>query len=292
MSWWDYVKDAGKWIENQVDNGTGNGRATPQQGQTDQNGFGGQLQGQGQLQRPVTPNPDGSLTDANGDGFINNIDAGIRRKDEQRGVPISLGYTIPIQKSQPTPGQPGTSPGAVHLPYFQQDRDRLQQLEQGQSPFASQDWGGLISELSQRAQGNGPSLAQQNYQMASGDTINALSSMARGSASPDAARQAMIQQGRVGQGQAAGLALAGTQERAAAQQGLTEALGTRDKINTTAYTSLLQQQLGLSDEELKALMGNAGFYTQNRGIDQQNDAAKYQAAASAAAIAAKLYGNS
>jgi hypothetical protein len=185
-----------------------------------------------------------------------------------------------IGAGQPTNANGGVNMGQLNLPYFQQDRDRLQGLMDNKSPYASSDWQGLIAQLSARANGTGPSLAQQNYNMASGDTTNALSSMARGSSNPEAARQAMIQQGRIGQGQAAGLALAGTQEQQAAQQGLTSALGTRDQLNQSAYLNILGQQLGLSMGQLKALNGDQQFIQGQNQINQQNNANKYQALAS------------
>lgn len=180
--------------------------------------------------------------------------------------------------------------GSLNLPYFQQDRARLQGLMGGQSPFASKDWGDLIGQLKQRASGQGPSLAQQNYNMAAGDTTNALSSMARGSANPDAARQALIQQGRIGQGQAAGLALAGTQEQQAAQQGLTGAIGARDQLNQGAYMGLQQQLAGMNMGQLNALQSNQNYNTANKQIDAQQQAAKMEALASILAAGGKIAG--
>lgn len=157
------------------------------------------------------------------------------------------------------------------LPYFEEDRSRLGGMLQGQSPFASKDWGGLISQLQARASGQGPSVAQMQYQQAMGNANNQLSGMAHGGGSPAAFRQAAIEQGRTGQGLAQGSALARTQEMQAAQGSLQGALGTRDTINSSAYQNILQQQLGLSSQNVNAHLG-----LQN--ANNQAAAANYQAA--------------
>lgn len=167
--------------------------------------------------------------------------------------------------------------GALNLPYFQQDRDRLGGLLNGQSPFASGDWNSLIQQLSAQAQGQGPSMAGMAYNKGMQDTGAQLGSMARGSASPAAAYQAMLQQGKLGQGQAAGYAQARTGEMMASQQALGNALNQRDQLNQSAYLNILGQQLGLSQSQLKALMGDQSFAQGMAGIDQQRDAAKLQA---------------
>jgi hypothetical protein len=147
----------------------------------------------------------------------------------------------------------------INLPYFEEDRARLGGMLQGQSPFAGGEWGGLVSQLQQQASGAGPSMAQQAYRQASQDTTNSLGSLARGSASPGAARAAVIQQGRVGQGMASGLASARTQEQMAAQQALAGTLGARDSLNQGAYMGVLGHQLGLSGQQLGALQGDRQY---------------------------------
>jgi hypothetical protein len=69
----------------------------------------------------------------------------------------------------------------------------------------------------------------------------------------------MIQQGRVGQGMAAGLATARTQEQMAAQDSLARALSARDQLNQSAYSGLLGAQLGLSEGQLRAQLGNQNY---------------------------------
>jgi hypothetical protein len=69
----------------------------------------------------------------------------------------------------------------ANLPYFEQDRQRLGGMLEGRSPYAGQEWGGLVGQLQQQASGQGPSLAQQAYRQASQDNMGALSSMAQGS---------------------------------------------------------------------------------------------------------------
>lgn len=179
---------------------------------------------------------------------------------------------------------------ALNLPYFQQDRDRLMGLLGGRSPFAGDEWGALIGQLQQRASGQGPSLAEMDYRRAAQDTVAALGSLSRGSATPGAARAAMIQQGRIGQGMAAGLAQARTAEQMAAQQALTGALGARDQLNQNAYLNVLAQQLGLSMGQLNALQGNQQYALGMANIDQQRQAAKWNAIAGMLGMGATLAG--
>lgn len=193
-----------------------------------------------------------------------------------------------IGAGQTTDANGGVDLGHINLPYFEQDRNRLQGMLQGQTPFASQDWGGLISQLKDRAAGTGDSLAKQNYNMANQNTVNSISSIARGSGSPGAMQEAMLQAGRVGQGQAAGLATAGIQEQQAAQTTLGQTLNARDGLNQNAYLNILGQQLGLSMGQLRALNGDQQFVTDQNKVNQANEAAKYQALASLLAAGGKI----
>jgi hypothetical protein len=166
------------------------------------------------------------------------------------------------------------------LPHFDEDRQRTQGLLDGiGAPGAGQEWGGLIDQLGRQSRGEGPSLAEQQYQAAQQDTTGALSSMGRGSASPAAARQALIQRGRVGQGMAQGVAMARTNEQMQASQALTSALGTRDQINSGAYLDILGAQLGLSRAQLEALTGNADRKSRDADSKRQASAAKFNAVA-------------
>lgn len=99
----------------------------------------------------------------------------------------------------------------------------------------------------------------------------ALGSLARGSASPAAAREAMIQQGRTGQGMAAGVATARTQEQLGAQSALAGALSSRDQLNQNAYLDILGKQLGLSEQQLKAIIANQQFK-----VGMQNSPTNFQ----------------
>lgn len=135
----------------------------------------------------------------------------------------------------------------------------------GRSPFASQEWGGLIQQLKSQAQGLGPSVAQQAYGQAAQDTNAALSAQVAGTANPANARTALIQRGRTGQGMAQGLAQARTQEQLGAQSALAQALGARDQMNQNAYLQVLGAQLGLSEAQLRALIAN-----QQYGVGMQN----------------------
>lgn len=283
MGWWDDVLDAGKWItgqgKNKGDNAPGNSTVDPgqQNGGPPNQGYGG-----GTNTPTGTTPPNMSMP-----GQVGHYD----------NPTVSVSTPLGTAGNNPSPSTitgihagAGPTNGAVNLPYFQEDRDKIGGLLNGQSPFAGQDWNGLIKQLQDRASGKN-SLAQQNYNLNSQNTVNALSSMSRGSANPDAAREAMIQEGRIGQGQAAGAALAGTQEQMAAQSGLQDAMGTRDKINSLAYQQLLGQQLGLSAEQMKALGMNAGYIRQDNATNAANSAAQNQMIAQLLIAGAKLYGN-
>lgn len=196
----------------------------------------------------------------------------------QRG---GLGGLVQNIKNRPNPND-------VHLPYFEEDRRFIGDQLAGRSPFASGGWDPAINRLEGMASGTAPSLAEMQYRSASMDTTSALSSMARGSASPAAARQAMIQQGRVGQGMAAGVAQARTNEQMQANNALIQALGSRDQLNQNAYLDMLAAKLGLSRAELEALSGNKDREAQKKIADKQASAAKWGAIAGGAGALAGM----
>lgn len=171
----------------------------------------------------------------------------------------------------------GLTPAGYHqpspyLPNYQQHNEQLQTLLNGQNPFASGGWDTLIGQLQQRANGApGTSMAEQQYRQAQGDSSAQLSGMAHGGNSPAAFRQAAIEQGRIGQGLSQGLATQGLAERNSAQQQLQGAMGTRDQLNQNAYLNILAQQLGLSKDQMAALIANGqqqtnGLASQNQGM--------------------------
>lgn len=180
---------------------------------------------------------------------------------------------------EPTGGPVDPAMRNLEVPYFKQDRTRIGNQLKGQSPFAGSDWGALVTQLQQRSMGQGPSVAENAYRQASDDTNAQLISMSQNSASPSAARQAMLQTGRMGQGMAQGLATARTQEMQGATDQLGQVLGTRDQLNQNAYTNLLAQQLGLSEMQLKAGMANQQYDLGIRGVLAGEQGAKYAALA-------------
>jgi hypothetical protein len=191
-----------------------------------------------------------------------------------------------------TGGDDAPAPPPVSLPYFEEDRARLGSMMDGQSPFAGSEWGGLIAQLQARASGNGPSVAGNAYKQASADSQAALYSMAQNSAGPGGARQAMLQAGRINQGLAQGYSAASLQEQQANQGALSQALGARDAINSTAYQNLLSQQLGLSRSQLAAQQGNQNAGLQEQQIQNAQSAGQYQALSGLALGLGKIYGNS
>lgn len=150
----------------------------------------------------------------------------------------------------------GYHPPPAYLPNYDQNNQQLDSLLKGQSPYASQDWGTLIQQLQGRANGTAPSVAGMQYQQAQQNTASNLAGMAHGGNSPAAFRQAAIQQGQVGQGMAAGVAQARTNEMMQSQNALTGALGQRDQLNQHAYLEILAQKMGLSKDQMAALMAN------------------------------------
>jgi hypothetical protein len=193
----------------------------------------------------------------------------------------------------------------VNLPYFNQQYGQIQGLMAGQSPWTQNtyggQWSGLIGQLQQQANGagpgGGPSPAEQAYNQALGNSNAQLSSMAQGSANPDLARQAMLQQGQAAQGQTAGLAQAQTQYQLGSQQALASALGQagsqslqQQGMNQQTYMGMLGQQLGLSEAQLKALQGNQGYAQGMAQINAQQNAAKLSALSGMVGGLAKLGG--
>jgi len=166
-------------------------------------------------------------------------------------------------------GDDGSNKGTT-LPYFQDDRNRLGGLLQGQSPFAGQEWGSLVSQLQGRANGTNNQVAVGQYQTGIQDASNNLSAMSHGGVRAGSFRSAADQQGNLMQGMAAGSQLAKTQDMQSAQQSLQGALGSRDALNSGAYQNILGQQLGLSQQNVNAQLG---IQTQNN----QQTAANYQA---------------
>jgi hypothetical protein len=190
-----------------------------------------------------------------------------------------------------TPDDAANSPKPINLPYFEEDRARLGSMLQGQSAFAGQEWGSLISQLQARASGGGPSVAGNAYKQASQDSMSQLTSMSRNSSSPGAVRQAQLQAGHIQQGLAQGYSAAALQEQQANQGALTQALSARDAINSSAYQNILSQQLGLSRGEVGALAGNQNVALQEQQLQNQQQAAQWQAYSGAAAGLGKLYGS-
>lgn len=167
--------------------------------------------------------------------------------------------------------------GNVQLPFFQDDRNRLGGMLEYRDPYAGAEWAGLIGQLQERAAGRGPSIAGDAYKQASQDTTASIGSIAAGSGSPAAARQAVLQQGRVGQGLAQGYASARNQEMVGAQSALAGALSQRDQLNQNAYLDILAKQLGLSRDQLAALQGNQQFQSNKDAANAQKSAAKWNA---------------
>jgi len=189
-------------------------------------------------------------------------------------------------------GDDPAPPDPVNLPYFQQDRDRISGMLDGRSAFASSDWNTLIGQLQARANGTAPSVAGNAFKQASQTAQNSLSSLAANSAAPGATRAAIMQQGKINQGMAQGYSQAALQEQQGAEGALQNALSTRDQINQQSYLNLLNQQMGLSQAQLRALQGNQGVGVQEQQIGAAQSAATWNALGGLTAGLAKIGGGS
>lgn len=108
-------------------------------------------------------------------------------------------------------------------------------------PYQSQ-WGDLIGQLRQTANGQGESLAGNAFKQASDEGMQQQMSLARGG-SPGAARQAGINMGALNQGQAFGYSNARLQEQLAARQQLQQALTNAGNAWFQPQSQNLQAQL-------------------------------------------------
>lgn len=161
----------------------------------------------------------------------------------------------------------GNSHPKANLPYFEEDRNKLQGLmDQGKGPYMGADpyrgnWDAHLSQLEDRAAGRGPSIAGDAFRGASQNALSQQMAMSQGGRSAGAARQAAMNMGSIGQGLAKGYGDARNQEMIGAQNSLTGALAgadsanfNRDQANQQAWLDLLAKQLGLSAEQLRGVM--------------------------------------
>jgi hypothetical protein len=68
---------------------------------------------------------------------------------------------------------------------------------------------------------------------------------------------------------ASGYASARNQEMLGSRSALAQALGQRDSINSNSYLQLLGAQLGLSESQLKAMLGNQNYASTLSGQPNQ-----------------------
>lgn len=131
----------------------------------------------------------------------------------------------------------------------QQMLDRGQRYQFiGANPY-QQGWDSLIGQLQAQSQGMGPSLADSQYRAAHQDALASQLALSRGRG-PGAARQGMMNMGRMGQGLAQGAAQARLQEQLAAQQALAGAMSSagqadfqRAYANQNAYTGVMNNMI-------------------------------------------------
>ena len=116
----------------------------------------------------------------------------------------------------------------------------------GASPYQGQQ-SALIQQLMAQSRGEGPSVAQMQYQAANQDAMNNQLSLARSGRGARGGMMAAQQLGRLGQGFAQGSALARLQEQMMAQQqlqGSLTAAGQMDFQRASANQQMYQQALG------------------------------------------------
>lgn len=152
-------------------------------------------------------------------------------------------------------GSPGTQ-GATD------DRALTNQYLQQGNPYINNtssqngNYNGLISQLQQSANGEGPSLAGDAYNRASGDAVAAQAAFSHGN-NAGAARQAAMNIGGIQQGLAQGYGAARNQEVMGARGQLGQVVQAadqsqlqRDKANQEAWLNMLAQQMGLTRAQL------------------------------------------
>ncbi len=149
----------------------------------------------------------------------------------------------------------------------------------GASPYQG-GFNSLINQLTQQANGQGPSLAGNAYNQASNQAMAQQSALSQGGASAGAGRQAAMNMANIGQGQAAGYANARGQEQVASQSALSQALAAgnnadfqRQQQNSNAWQDILAQQLGITKAQLQAMMGQQSNFQTLGGLVQGAGAA-------------------
>lgn len=172
---------------------------------------------------------------------------------------------------------------SVALPYFEEDRARLQGLLGGRSPYLgaapqlgadpySAGYQQLVRQLQDQAAGRGPSLAEQSVRAQGAQAAGQIASSAAGGRSAQGSRFAAQQIAGLNQGLAQQVGEARLREQLAAQGALQGALGAgsaaafnREALNAQlaqrgaeanqrAYLEVLGAQLGLSQQQLQALI--------------------------------------
>lgn len=166
------------------------------------------------------------------------------------------------------------------LPGYEENNQLIGDQMGGRNPFVGADpYGGdyaaLIEQLRSQMNPGANGLAEQQYRRASADNFAQQQAMARGGRSYSAGRQAAQGLGQINQGMASGLAEAGTRERMGAAQtlggvlqGASGADFARQNANSQAWLQLLAAKLGLSAQQLQALMGQKTGMEQLGGLLQ------------------------
>jgi hypothetical protein len=150
--------------------------------------------------------------------------------------------------------------------------DRRMQASQVGASQQQHNANALVSQLQMQADGRGPSLAGQQYKNAHQEGVAGMKALAAGGRGAQGARYAAGNIGRQNAGLASGLAEATTREQMAARSQLGQAIGQADNMdyqrqamnaqltqqasqaNQQAYYSALAHQLGLSQQQLNALI--------------------------------------
>lgn len=181
-----------------------------------------------------------------------------------------------------SPEQAGFTPG---MPGYQEYLKQMDQYLRGGNPYGQaaqvgggtydQNYANYVKGLEDMAAGRGPSLAEKQYKAASAQQMqNVAAQGASGRGNPNiAARHVAEGQAQIGQGLAAGVAQARTNEQMQAQQQLGGALAGASQneyqrqalnaqlqqqsnlANQQAWLQMLQQKMGLSSEQAQNLLG-------------------------------------
>jgi hypothetical protein len=183
------------------------------------------------------------------------MDMGVTGQDALKGAALGSAFG-------PWGAGIGAVGGGLYGALFGGDGNKAPQVG-GPNPYQG-NWNDLISQLKQRASGQGPSLAADAYGKAADDSLKAQQALSA-SGSPGAMRQAGMNMGQIGQGLAQGYGHARNEEMMGAQGQLQAALGGAGQAWMQPQALDLQKwqtQNGLDTSQMNSMAGLLGAMAQ------------------------------